>query len=38
MTRHHEITTPEELQEDISSELSLRPQRLAISSVLSLAM
>ena len=29
MTGHHEITTPEELQEDISSELSLRPQRLA---------
>ncbi|MGD2121540.1 MAG: Holliday junction branch migration DNA helicase RuvB [Gemmatimonadota bacterium] len=29
MTRHHEITTPEELQEDISSELSLRPQRLS---------
>ncbi len=29
MTRHPEITTPEELQEDISSELSLRPQRLA---------
>jgi Holliday junction DNA helicase RuvB len=29
MTKHHEITTPEELQEDTSSELSLRPQRLA---------
>ena len=29
MTRHHEITTPEELQEDTSAELSLRPQRLA---------
>jgi Holliday junction DNA helicase RuvB len=29
MTRQHEITTPEELQEDTSSELSLRPQRLA---------
>ena len=29
MTRHHEITTPEELQEDTHSELSLRPQRLA---------
>jgi Holliday junction DNA helicase RuvB len=29
MTQHHEITTPEELQEDTSSELSLRPQRLA---------
>ena len=29
MTRQHEITTPEELQEDTHSELSLRPQRLA---------
>jgi len=29
MTRHHEVTTPEELQEDAPSELSLRPQRLA---------
>jgi len=29
MTRHHEVTTPEELQEDAYSELSLRPQRLA---------
>jgi len=29
MTRQHEITTPEELQEDIPAELSLRPQRLA---------
>ncbi len=29
MTRQHEITTPEELQEDTSAELSLRPQRLA---------
>ncbi len=29
MTRHHEITTPEELQEDTHTELSLRPQRLA---------
>jgi len=29
MTRKREITTPEELQEDTSSELSLRPQRLA---------
>jgi len=29
MTRHHEITTPEELQDDASVELSLRPQRLA---------
>ena len=29
MTRQHEITTPQELQEDTSSELSLRPQRLA---------
>jgi Holliday junction DNA helicase RuvB len=28
MTRKHEITTPEELQEDTSVELSLRPQRL----------
>ena len=28
MTRHHEVTTPEELQEDAPSELSLRPQRL----------
>ncbi len=28
MTRQHEVTTPEELQEDTSSELSLRPQRL----------
>jgi len=29
MTRHHEVTTPEELQEDAGPELSLRPQRLA---------
>ena len=29
MTKNHEITTPEELQEDTQSELSLRPQRLA---------
>jgi Holliday junction DNA helicase RuvB len=29
MTRRHEITTPEELQEDTPNELSLRPQRLA---------
>lgn len=29
MTRNHEVTTPEELQEDTQSELSLRPQRLA---------
>ena len=29
MTRQHEITTPEELQEDTHTELSLRPQRLA---------
>jgi len=29
MTQHHEVTTPEELQEDTQSELSLRPQRLA---------
>jgi Holliday junction DNA helicase RuvB len=29
MTDHHEITTPEELQEDSLPELSLRPQRLA---------
>ena len=29
MTRQHEITTPEELQEDLPVELSLRPQRLA---------
>jgi len=29
MTRHHEITTPEELQEDSGTEVSLRPQRLA---------
>ncbi|MBT8396012.1 MAG: Holliday junction branch migration DNA helicase RuvB [Gemmatimonadetes bacterium] len=29
MTRQHEITTPEELQEDTPAELSLRPQRLA---------
>ena len=29
MTRNHEITTPEELQEDTPTELSLRPQRLA---------
>ena len=28
MTRKHEITTPEELQEDAPAELSLRPQRL----------
>jgi Holliday junction DNA helicase RuvB len=28
MTRQHEITTPEELQEDAPAELSLRPQRL----------
>jgi Holliday junction DNA helicase RuvB len=28
MTRKHEITTPEELQEDTQPELSLRPQRL----------
>jgi Holliday junction DNA helicase RuvB len=28
MTRRHEITTPQELQEDTQSELSLRPQRL----------
>ena len=28
MTRQHEITTPEELQEDTPVELSLRPQRL----------
>jgi len=28
MTRKHEITTPEELQEDAQPELSLRPQRL----------
>ncbi len=29
MTRHTEITTPEELQEDTPAELSLRPQRLS---------
>ena len=29
MTRQHEITTPEELQEDAPTEVSLRPQRLA---------
>ena len=29
MTRQHEVTTPEELQEDSLAELSLRPQRLA---------
>ncbi len=29
MTRHHEITTPEELRDDSQAELSLRPQRLA---------
>ena len=29
MTRNHEITTPEELQDDGPVELSLRPQRLA---------
>jgi Holliday junction DNA helicase RuvB len=29
MTRQHEVTTPEELQEDTQPELSLRPQRLA---------
>ncbi len=29
MTRKHEVTTPEELQEDTQAELSLRPQRLA---------
>ncbi len=29
MTRYHEVTTPEELQEDGQAELSLRPQRLA---------
>ncbi len=29
MTRRHEVTTPEELQEDTETELSLRPQRLA---------
>lgn len=29
MTRQTEITTPEELQEDTSAELSLRPQRLS---------
>jgi len=29
MTRNYEVTTPEELQEDTQSELSLRPQRLA---------
>jgi Holliday junction DNA helicase RuvB len=29
MTRRHEITTPEELQEDAPAELSLRPQRLS---------
>ena len=29
MTRQREVTTPEELQEDTQSELSLRPQRLA---------
>ena len=28
MTRQHEITTPEELQEDTPTEVSLRPQRL----------
>ncbi len=28
MTRHHEVTTPEELQEDGHAELSLRPERL----------
>lgn len=28
MTRKHEVTTPEELQEDTQPELSLRPQRL----------
>jgi Holliday junction DNA helicase RuvB len=28
MTEHHEVTTPEELQEDTQPELSLRPQRL----------
>jgi len=29
MTRNHEVTTPEELQEDTQPELSMRPQRLA---------
>ena len=29
MTRQHEVTTPDELQEDTQPELSLRPQRLA---------
>jgi Holliday junction DNA helicase RuvB len=29
MTQNHEVTTPEELQEDTQPELSLRPQRLA---------
>lgn len=29
MTRKHEVTTPEELQEDTQPELSLRPQRLS---------
>ncbi len=29
MTRKHEVTTPDELQEDAQAELSLRPQRLA---------